>query len=82
MNYLFACCLVVYGPQTRKPVFGGFDRKRFKLAYLSAETGKKIEFLLVASLDMILSNKPITMALIRLRGYASWSAPLLFANPR
>ena len=31
---------------------------------------------------MALSNKRITKALIRLRGCAGWSAPLLFANPR
>ena len=30
---------------------------------------------------MILSNKRITKVLIRLRGCAGWSAPLLFANP-
>ena len=31
---------------------------------------------------MSLSSKRITNALIRLRGCAGWSAPLLFANPR
>ena len=31
---------------------------------------------------MILSYKRITKALIRLRGCAGWSAPLLFADPR
>ena len=31
---------------------------------------------------MILSNKGIIKALIRLRGCAGWSAPLLFANPQ
>ena len=31
---------------------------------------------------MILSKKRITKALIRLRGCAGWSAPVLFANPR
>ena len=36
----------------------------------------------VASLDMILSIKRITKALIRLRGCAGWSAPVLFANHR
>ena len=36
----------------------------------------------VASLDMILSKKRITKALIRLHGGAGWSAPLLFAKPR
>ena len=30
---------------------------------------------------MILSKKRITKALIRLRGCAGWSAPVLFANP-
>ena len=30
---------------------------------------------------MILSNKPITKALIRLCGCAGWSAPLLFTTP-
>ena len=38
--------------------------------------------LLVASLDMILSNKRITKALIRLHGSAGWSVPLLFANTK
>ena len=31
---------------------------------------------------MILSNKGITKALIRLRRCAGWSAPVLFSNPR
>ena len=31
---------------------------------------------------MILSKKRITKVLIRLRGCAGWSAPVLFANPR
>ena len=35
---------------------------------------------LVSSLDMILHNKRITKALIRLRICSGWSAPLLFAN--
>ena len=29
---------------------------------------------------MLVSNKPITEVLIRLRGCAGWSAPVLFAN--
>ena len=33
------------------------------------------------SLDMMLSNKRITKALIRLHRCTGWSAPLLFANP-
>ena len=31
---------------------------------------------------MILSKKRITKVLIRLRRWAGWSAPVLFANPR
>ena len=42
---------------------------------------RKLHFFLVASLDIILSNKRITKALIRLGGCAGWSAPLLFTNP-
>ena len=43
---------------------------------------RKLKFiLLVASLDMIISEKGITKALISLRGWAGWSAPLLFAPP-
>ena len=39
-----------------------------------------MESLFVASLYMILSNKRIIKALIRLRGCAGWYVPLLFAN--
>ena len=40
------------------------------------------QILSLASLDKWLSNKQIIMVLIRLRGCAGWSAPLLFANPQ
>ena len=40
-----------------------------------------LENLLVESQDMILSNKRLTMALIRLHGCAGLSVPLLFAQP-
>ena len=66
----------------RKPVFGVSDKVRLKSVSLGTETSQKIEILLVASLDMILSNERITKALIRLRGCAGWSAPLLFIKPR
>ena len=55
---------------------------RFKPACSATETRWKIEISLVTSVDMMLSNKRITKALIRLRGCAGWSAPLLFANLR
>ena len=61
----------------RKPVFGVSNGVRFKPVSWASETSKKIEILPVASLDIILSNKRITKALIRL----GWSASLLLANP-
>ena len=61
------------GLDETKPVFGVSDKGRLKLVW-------KIENFLVSSLDMILSNKLLTKALIRLRGCAGWSAPLLFTN--
>ena len=44
------------------------------------ETRWKIKILHQASLDILLSNKQITKALIRLRGCTGWSTPLLFAR--
>ena len=44
--------------------------------------GSSQKILLEASVDMILSNKQKTKALIRLPRCAGWSAPLLFANPK
>ena len=49
------------------PIVGVSEKARLKPVSSATETSKKIEILLVASLDMILSNKRITKALIRLR---------------
>ena len=65
-----------------KPVFGVSEKVVFKPACSATETSQKIKISLVASLDIILSDKPITKALIRLCRCAGWSAPLLFANLR
>ena len=65
-----------------KPVYRVSDKSRLKLVSSATETSYKIKISLVASLDMIVSKKQITKALICLRGCAGWSAPLLFANPR
>ena len=69
------------GLNGKKPIFG-FPTKldSNQSAPLQREAGK-LKFHLVAILDMILSKKRITEALIRLRRCAGWSAPLLFANP-
>ena len=73
---------VVYmGHDARKPVFGVSDKVSFKPFSSATKTSKKFEILLVASLDMILYNKRITKALIRMRGCTVWSVPLLFATP-
>ena len=73
--------LVYMGLVATKPFFRVLT-VRFKPACTATETSLINEISLVASLDMILSNKRITKALISLRGCAGWSAPLLFANPR
>ena len=43
---------------------------------------RKLNFFFEVSLDMIVSNKRTTKALISLRGCAGWSASLMFTNPR
>ena len=55
------------------------NKGRFKPACSATETSLKNEISLVASLDRILSKKRKTKVLIRLRGCAGWSDPLLFA---
>ena len=55
------------GCGARKLVVRVSDEVRFKPACSATETSYKIEISLVASLDMILSNKSITKVLIRLR---------------
>ena len=49
-----------------KPVFGVSDQVMLKEACSAAETSRKSEILIVTSVDMMLSNKQITNALIRL----------------
>ena len=68
------------GLVARKHVFGE-TQTTLKPASSATETSYNIEISPVASLNMILSQKHITKVLIRMRGCAGWSAPLLFANP-
>ena len=65
----------------RKHVFGVSEKARLKPVSSATQTSWNSEISLVASFDMILSNKQITNVLIRLCGCAGWSAPLMFANP-
>ena len=64
------------------PAFVIFDKASFKPVSSATETCHKIEISPVPSLHIIISKKQITKALISLRGCASWSAPVLFANLR
>ena len=70
------------GLVARKPVFGVSDKASFKPVSSATETSKKIDISPVANNHMLLSKKRTTKALIRLRGCAGWSAPVLFATPR
>ena len=73
------------GLDTKNPVIVVSNKVRLKPVSSATEASLKIEISHVASLDMILSKKQITKALISLLGYTSiptdWSAPLLFMNP-
>ena len=75
-------CRLLMGLDARKPVFGVSEKAILKPGPSATGTSLKIEILFVSSLDLILSKKRITKALISLRECAGWSAPLLFANHR
>ena len=70
------------GLVSRKHVFGVSDEASFKPVSSATEISHIVEISPFANLHMIRFKKRITKALIRLRGCAGWSAPLLFANPR
>ena len=70
------------GCVARKHVFEISEEVRFIPAYLATETELEVKIKLVPRLDIILSTKQITKALIRLRGCAGWSTPLLFTDPQ
>ena len=72
--------LFYMGGDERKPVFWVSYQVIPKKACSSTETSQNSEILLVASFDIVLSNKRMTKALIRLHGCAGWSASLLFAK--
>ena len=65
-----------------KTCLRGFKQCKIQTSLLSfRDYIEKIEISLVSSLDIILSTKRITKALISLRGCTGSSAHLLFANP-
>ena len=73
---IFLCSADIYfmGLHVRKPVLQVSDEVRFKPTCSATETSYKIEISLIAILDIILSDKRIKKALIRLCGYVGWSA--------
>ena len=58
---------------------GVCDQVRLKPAYSATGASMRLEILVTETRDTTLSSQRTTKALIRLRGCAGWSAPLLFA---
>ena len=71
--------MILMEPCREKTCLQGKSHVRLKPTFSDTETRWKIKILHEASIDIFLSNKQITKALIRLRGCTGWSAPLLFA---
>ena len=67
---------------TTKHVFGVCDQVRLKPVCSTTEASWSLEISDLASLGITLSRQRTTKVLIRLRGCAGWSAPLLFAYGR
>ena len=63
----------------KKPVFGVCDQLRLKPSCSADKTSLGLDISAIASRGIIQSSQRTTKALIRLRGCAGRSAPLLFA---
>ena len=79
MTWCILLCCFKMSHILRNPVFWVSNHVRLKPAYSAAETSQSPEILHLASIGIILSKQQTTKALIRQRGCAGWSAPLLFA---
>ena len=65
---------------SRENLSSGFsDQVRLEPACSASETSYRLEILDIETRGIIISQQRIIKALIRLRGCAGWSAPLLFA---
>ena len=64
---------------TRKSVFWVFNQVRHKPACAATEASWRLEIWDIETKDIILSRQWTTKVLIRLRGCAGWTAPLLVA---
>ena len=58
---------------------GVSDQVRLKLACSATEASMRLEVLVTKTRDITLSRQRTTKALVRLREFAGWSAPFLFA---
>ena len=67
--------MILMEPCREKTCLQGKSPVRLKPTCSDTETRWKIKILHEASLDILLSNKQITKALIRLLGCAGWSVP-------
>ena len=63
----------------RKPAFGVCDQVTLKPACSVTEASIRLEIFVTVTRDITLFRQRTTKALIRLRGCAGWSVPLLFA---
>ena len=71
------------GLDATKPFIGASTKVMLIQSFSSIETSLKIETTLVTTLDMMLSNKWITKAVVKLCWCTGWSELLLFAyHPR
>ena len=72
-------CILIWASSWEKVSLGVSDQVRLKLACSATGASRRLEILVTETRDIIPSRQRTTKALIRLRGCAGWSAPLLFA---
>ena len=72
-------CMYKWASSWENVSSGVSDQVRLKLACSATEASMRLEILVTETRDITLSRQRTTKALIRLRGCAGWSAPLLFA---
>ena len=70
---------IIWAPSSENVSSRVCDQVTFKPACSSTETSLNLEISDLETRDILLSKERTTKALIRLRGCAGWSAPLLFA---
>ena len=78
MLMVIRLCSLLYWASSWENVSSGVsDQVRLKPACSATEASMKFEILVTETIDITLSRQRTTKALIRLRGCAGWSVPLL-----